>query len=268
MSSGSKIEWTNATWNPVTGCTKISDGCDHCYASTFAERFRGVPNHPYSQGFDLKLWEDRLGLPLQWTEPRKIFVNSMSDLYHEKVPLDFIKRVFATMRATPQHRFQILTKRAKRLAELSSELLPWPKHVWQGVSVESAAYKWRIELLRKVPARVRFLSIEPLIGDVGALDLGGIHWVIVGGESGIGQVRPMNPNWARSVRDQCKEQGVPFFMKQFGKLANNPNPKDPTAKENGGTAKGGRRLDGRLWGQFPSLVRGSHSGRLPTSSTA
>jgi protein gp37 len=246
----SEIEWTDATWNPVTGCTKISRGCDNCYAATFAERFRGVPGHPYEQGFDLKLWPSRLMLPLEWETPRRIFVNSMSDLFHEKVPDDYIRLVFDTMNRAPQHVFQILTKRAKRLLDLGPSL-NWTSNIWQGVSVETSDYIWRVNALRKVPAKTRFLSLEPLLGPIVGLDLTGIHWVIAGGESGRG-ARPMDVAWAVTIRDQCRKARVPFFFKQYGTLRSNPNPADPTAKENGGATKGGRTLRGRVWHQFPS----------------
>lgn len=260
MSEFSSIEWTDATWNPVTGCTKVSQGCKHCYAETFAERWRGVPGHPYEQGFDLKLWPDRLRLPLEWRESRRIFVNSMSDLYHPGVPDGFIRNVFATMVRAKWHTFQVLTKRAERLESLSRSL-PWRANIWQGVSVEDVRVVDRIEHLRRVPAVVRFLSLEPLIGPLDDLNLRGIHWVIVGGESGRG-ARLMNPEWVRSIRRQCREQDVPFFFKQFGTLRSNPNPRDPTAKENGGPSKGGRTLSGRVWGQFPS----PRFARAPTTS--
>ena len=253
MSLFSDIEWTEATWNPVTGCTQISPGCDNCYAKTFAERFRGVKGHPYEQGFDVKLWPERLSLPLAWREKRKIFVNSMSDLYHEKVPKEFVLRVFETMNAASWHTFQILTKRAKRLQDLGPEL-PWAPNIWQDVSVESKAFTWRIDALRKVPAKVRFLSLEPLLGPLPDLDLAGIHWVIVGGESGH-HPRPMKASWVRQIRAQCRRADVPLFFKQHGHIRNNPNPSDPTAKENGGTSKGGAMLDGRLWRQFPGESR-------------
>jgi protein gp37 len=254
MSDKSTIEWTDATWNPVTGCTKISKGCDNCYASTFAERFRGVPGHPYEQGFDVKLWPERLGLPLEWDEPRRIFVNSMSDLYHPKVPDEYISRVFQTMNSGKQHIFQVLTKRAKRLLDLSPQF-SWTSNIWQGVSVETVDYSWRIDALRKVPAKVRFLSLEPLLGPMPDLNLRGIHWVIAGGESGRG-ARVMEVAWATEIRDQCREANVPFFFKQYGTIKSNPDPLDPTAKENGGESKGGRTLKGRIWHQFPS--RGTH----------
>lgn len=249
MAASSKIEWTDATWNPVTGCTKISLGCENCYAFTFAERFRGVRGHPYENGFDVQLRPERLNLPLEWARPRMIFVNSMSDLFHEKVPDEFIARVFSTMNRSPRHVFQVLTKRAKRLLDISSSL-EWTPNIWQGVSVESSAYRWRSEALRKVPAKMRFLSLEPLVGSVGKLDLRGIHWVIAGGESGPG-ARQMELDWATEIRDQCRTARVPFFFKQFGSIRSNPNPRDPTAKENGGPSKGGARLGGRLWRQMP-----------------
>ena len=237
MSQSSHIEWTDATWNPVTGCTKVSQGCKHCYAQRFAERFRGVPGHPFEQGFDLRLWPERLDLPLKWKEPRRIFVNSMSDLFHEEVPLDFIIEVFDTMGKANWHTFQILTKRAKRAAEIGS-LLPYRPNVWQGVSVENSDVAWRIDALRKVPAQVRFLSLEPLIGPLPDLDLDGIHWVIVGGESGPA-ARPMDPDWVREILAACREQSVPFFFKQWGGVHK---------------SRTGRVLDGRTWDEYPSAA--------------
>ena len=240
MSANSSIEWTEATWNPVTGCDKISAGCAHCYAETFAERFRGVPGHPYERGFDLMLRAERLDLPLTWKQPRMIFVNSMSDLFHDAVPLEYIQSVFATMRAAHWHQFQLLTKRSQRLREIAGELA-WPDNVWMGVSVENQRWASRVADLRRVPAKIRFLSVEPLLGPL-RLDLGGIHWVIVGGESGPG-ARPMRADWARSVRDQCVRAGVPFFFKQWG------------AHDEAGVRRGkkasGRVLDGQTWDQMP-----------------
>ena len=234
MALHSAIEWTDASWNPVTGCTQVSPGCDHCYALTFAERFRGVPNHPYEQGFDLRLWSQRLDLPLRWKKPRRIFVNSMSDLFHKDVPDDFVRRVFDTMVRSDRHTYQILTKRPQRLARLAPSL-PWPPHVWIGVSVESNAYAWRANYLRQVPAAVRFISAEPLLGPVDELDLDGLHWVITGGESGTGY-RQCNPDWVRDVRDRCITAGIAYFHKQWG----------------GQTPKaGGRLLDGRTWDELP-----------------
>ncbi len=237
MSQSSSIEWTNSTWNPVTGCTKVSQGCKHCYAQRFAERWRGVPGHPFEQGFDLRLWPERLDLPLQWKEPRRIFVNSMSDLYHERVPTAFIRRVFTTMGSARQHTFQILTKRAKRLGELGPSLA-WRPNIWQGVSIESIDVAWRADELRRVPADVRFLSLEPLLGPLDGLELDGMHWVIVGGESGPG-ARPMKREWVRSLRDRCKKMAVPFFFKQWG------GPQK---------SRTGRVLDGRTWDLMPHPV--------------
>jgi protein gp37 len=234
VSDKSTIEWTDSTWNPVTGCDKVSPGCKHCYAETFAERWRGIPGHPYEQGFDLRLWPDRLELPLSWKKPRTIFVNSMSDLFHEKIPLAFIQRVFRTMERASWHTFQILTKRSERLAELASDL-NWPRNVWMGVSIETARYLARADHLRKVPAAVRFLSLEPLLGPLGTLDLSGIHWVIVGGESGPG-ARPIEGAWVRDIRKQCRREGVPFFFKQWGGVRKKRN---------------GRVLDGRTWDGMP-----------------
>ena len=243
MSDRSPIEWTEATWNPVTGCDKVSPGCAHCYAETFAERFRGVPGHPYQQGFDLKLWPDRLDLPLRWNRPRIIFVNSMSDLFHKDVPNDFILRVFDTMRAASQHTFQVLTKRPERVAQMSGQL-SWPDNVWMGTSVENQRFTTRVEALRTTSALVKFLSCEPLLGPL-RLDLEGIDWVIVGGESGP-RARPMRADWARDVRAHCQAAGVPFFFKQWG--AHNE------AGIRVGKAKAGRVLDGRTWDELPPRV--------------
>jgi len=218
----SAIAWTDATWNPVTGCAKVSPGCKYCYAERFAERWRGVPGHPYEQGFDLRLWPDRLNLPLTWKKPRMIFVDSMGDPFHEKVPLSFLRNLFETMEEASWHTFQILTKRSERLAKLASKL-NWPSNVWVGVSIESAEYLWRIEHLREVPAAIRFLSLEPLLGRLGTIKLSGIHWVIVGGESGS-SARPMKADWAREVLSQCRSRGVPFFFKQMAKRE--PIPED------------------------------------------
>jgi len=238
MSATSSIEWTDATWNPVTGCTQVSPGCDHCYALTFAERFRGVPAHPYEQGFDLKLWPARLALPLTWRTPRRIFVNSMSDLFHKDIPDDYIKQIFATMVSADWHVFQVLTKRSARLARLAPQL-PWPAHIWAGVSVELNRYRWRVHHLRAVPAAVRFISAEPLLGPLDAVDLTGIHWLITGGESG-GRHRPCDPDWVRDLRDRAQQNGVSFFHKQWG----------------GRTPKaGGRTLDGRTWDELPVTLK-------------
>ena len=238
MAERSTIEWTDSTWNPVTGCTKVSPGCKHCYAETFAERWRGTPDHPYEQGFDLRLWPERLELPLSWKKPRTIFVNSMSDLFHEKVPLEFIQRVFHTMEKASWHTFQILTKRSERMAELAPDL-NWPKNVWMGVSIENEDYQWRADHLRKVPAAVRFLSLEPLLGPISDLNLSGIHWVIVGGESGPG-ARPIESEWVRDIRKMCRRDRVPFFFKQWGGVQKKKN---------------GRVLDGKTWDGVPKKPR-------------
>lgn len=240
MADRSTIEWTDATWNPVRGCTKVSPGCKHCYAETFAERFRGVPGHPFEQGFDLRLVPEALALPTSWKRNRRVFVNSMSDLFHEDIPLAYIRRVFAVMRSTPQHDFQVLTKRADRMAQLAPMLRP-AANVWMGVSVENADYLGRVGALRDIAAEVRFLSLEPLLGPLSRVPLSGIHWVIVGGESGP-KARPMDPDWVRRIRDQCARAGVPFFFKQWG-----------------GVRKGstGRELDGRTWDEMPAIASGA-----------
>ena len=243
MSQSSSIEWTDATWNPVRGCTKISPGCAHCYAETFAERFRGVPGHPYEQGFDLRLVPGKLLEPLEWSRPRMVFVNSMSDLFHENVPTEYVVAVAAVMAASPWHTYQVLTKRADRLQTLlSNELaeVASKPHVWWGVSVEDRKYGLpRVELLRSTPAAVRFLSVEPLLEDLGRICLDGIHWVIVGGESGHG-ARPMRQDWVDSIRSQCEQAGVAFFFKQWGGVHK---------------SKTGRTLNGRTYDNFPAVVR-------------
>jgi protein gp37 len=241
MSDGSSIEWTEATWNPVTGCTKVSPGCAHCYAETFAERFRGVRGHPYEMGFDLTLRPERVELPLTWKRPRLIFVNSMSDLFHEAVPAGFINGVFDTMRRAHWHTFQVLTKRPERAAELAAALQPWPENVWMGTSVENQRWTCRVGALRQVPATTRFLSCEPLLGPV-TLDLTDIRWVIVGGESGP-RARPMRQEWAESIRDQCIAQGVPFFFKQWGAFN--------AEGRRVGKGRAGRELGGRTWDGMP-----------------
>ena len=236
----SKIEWTDATWNPVTGCTQISPGCAHCYAKTFAERFRGVPGHPYELGFDPQLRPKRLDQPLRWTKPRTIFVNSMSDLFHEDVPDSYIHEVFEVMQAADQHRYQVLTKRAERLAALAPSL-PWPDHIWMGVSVENQRWTSRIAPLRGTPAAIKFLSCEPLLGPL-ELDLNGIDWVIAGGESGPG-ARPMRPDWVRRIRDQCLASGTPFFFKQWGA--------HDRQGRRVGKKRAGHFLDRRKWNGMP-----------------
>jgi protein gp37 len=285
MSTTTTIEWTQdseggigATWNPVTGCAKVSPGCAHCYAETLAERFRGVEGHPYQQGFDLRLWHERLELPLRWRRPRFIFVNSMSDLFHPGVPDDFIRRVFDVMSRAPQHRFQVLTKRHERLAEMAPRL-DWPTNVWMGVSIENRRFIHRADYLRDVPATVRFISAEPLLGPLDGLRLDGIHWLIVGGESGPG-ARPMHPVWARRLRDQCRESGLAFFFKQWGahipedQLAKpgqsglsvidltgrswtlGRSPSAPGAQlvrfRRVGKGRAGRLLDGQTWNEYPT----------------
>lgn len=242
MSDASSIEWTDATWNPVRGCKKISPGCAHCYAETFAERWRGTPGHPYEQGFDLRLVAEKLTQPLLWARPRTIFVNSMSDLFQRGIPLDFVDRVFDVMTLADWHTYQLLTKRADRMLDIVSNRyhgLVEAKHIWLGVSVENRKHGTpRISHLRNTPAAVRFLSIEPLLEDLGDLRLDGIDWVIVGGESGPGS-RPMKIEWVRSIREQCKEQSVPFFFKQWGGVRKKQN---------------GRVLDGRTHDQMPPII--------------
>ncbi|MGB7291800.1 MAG: phage Gp37/Gp68 family protein [Thermodesulfobacteriota bacterium] len=234
MGINSKIEWTQVTWNPVTGCTKVSQGCKHCYAERLAIRLQNMGVRRYKNGFSVTLHEDAVELPLRWKYPRIIFVNSMSDMFHEKVPLDFIKRIFNTMERCPQHIFQILTKRSKRLKELASEL-PWPSNVWMGVSVEDKKVLDRIYDLQQVPAHIRFLSCEPLIGGINGLPLESIQWVIVGGESGP-KARPMKKEWVLLILEQCRKADVPFFFKQWGGVR-----KDLT----------GRKLNGRTYDEIP-----------------
>jgi len=234
MADNSSIEWTEATWNPVTGCSKVSAGCRNCYAERLALRLQAMGNSRYRNGFKVTLHPDLLNLPGRWREPRMVFVNSMSDLFHEQVPFEFILRVFDTMRACPQHTFQVLTKRSTRLRALSGEL-PWPPNVWMGVTVENAAVLHRIEDLRVVPAAIRFLSCEPLLGPLDGLSLDGIDWVIVGGESGPG-ARPMKIEWVRSIFRQCRNAKVAFFFKQWGGVR-----KDLT----------GRELCGRTYDEMP-----------------
>jgi len=242
LSLNSHIEWTDATWNPVRGCTKISPGCKHCYAETFAERFRGVKGHPYEQGFDLKLVPGKLIEPFSWRSPKLVFVNSMSDLFQEGVPDEYVEAVCRVMVAAKWHTFQVLTKRSARLKELLSgplRLAAKEDHIWWGVSVEDKKYGLpRIRHLQETPARVRFLSVEPLLEDLGRFDLSGISWAIVGGESGPG-ARPMQPAWVIPIRDQCRESRVPFFFKQWGGVRK---------------AKDGRLLEGRTYDEYPERV--------------
>lgn len=249
MAQRSTIEWTQATWNPVTGCSKVSPGCAHCYAETFAERWRGVAAHPYEQGFDLKLWPERLEVPLRWRQPRQIFVNSMSDLFHEDIPPEFIAKVFDVMVRADHHVFQVLTKRHERLAELAPDL-PWPKNVWMGVTIENRRFVHRADCLRQVPAAVRFISAEPLLGPLEGLDLRDIHWLISGGESGP-KHRPVKEEWLVELRDRCQHEGVAYFFKQWG----GSRPKS-----------GGRELQGRTWDEMPALALVSPLDKLPVST--
>ena len=234
MAAGSGIEWTEATWNPLTGCTKVSPGCKHCYAERLAKRLQAMGSPKYADGFRLALHEDALGLPLRWAAPRTSFVNSMSDLFHPNVPAEFVSRVFDTMNRARWHRFQVLTKRPERLVELDAGLR-WAPNVWMGVSVESARYAGRIDLLRRSGAAVKFLSLEPLLGPLPGLDLRGIDWAIVGGESGPG-ARTMEEAWVLDLRDQCRAAGVAFFFKQWGGVQKK---------------RAGRVLAGRTWDEMP-----------------
>jgi protein gp37 len=243
MADRSAIEWTEATWNPTTGCDRISPGCDHCYALTLSKRLKAMGSPKYQTdgdprtsgpGFGVAVHPSSLDIPRGWAAPRLVFVNSMSDLFHARVPVSFIRDVFDVMRDTPQHTYQVLTKRAKRLRDVGATL-EWPSNVWMGVSVESRDYLNRVDYLRQVPAAVRFISAEPLLGPLGALELSDIHWVIAGGESGP-QARPVEYEWVAELRDNCTASGVPFFFKQWG----------------GRTPKaGGRELDGEQWDEFP-----------------
>lgn len=238
MSDKSTIEWTDATWNPVTGCTKISPGCKHCYAEVFAERFRGVPGHPYENGFDLQLWPDRLHLPFSWKRPKLIFVNSMSDLFHQDVPDQFVLEVFNVMNKADWHIYQILTKRPERMLKLNPQLT-WTQNIWMGVSVENQQFTYRAEMLADSAAKTKFLSVEPLLGPISRLPLDNINWVIVGGESGRWS-RPMSEEWVLEIKGQCENRAVPFFFKQWG----GPNKK-----------QSGRLLQGRTWDDMPPLYR-------------
>lgn len=238
MAQATKIEWTDATWNPVTGCTKVGPGCDHCYAERFAERWRGIEGHPYEQGFDLRLWPERIGQPLRWRKPRLVFVNSMSDLFHKRVPAAFIDAVFDTMELADQHVYQILTKRSSLMARYVNKRYrerSVPEHIWLGVSIEDREHLARLAHLQRANATIRFISFEPLLGPIGTINLDGIAWAIVGGESGP-KARPMDADWARQLRDQCIAQDVAFFFKQWG----GARPKS-----------GGRLLDGEVWDGFP-----------------
>lgn len=238
MATQTAIEWTDATWNPVSGCTKVGRGCDHCYAERLAERFRGTPGHPFEHGFDLTLRPHKLSEPLAWRRPRRIFVNSMSDLFHKDIPREFLDRVFDTMEQARWHNFQVLTKRSSLMRSYVNRRYvsgSAPAHIWVGVSIEDRRSIGRLGHLAQTRAGVRFVSFEPLLEDLGQLDLENIHWAIVGGESGP-KARPVDPNWVRSIREQCALQDVAFFFKQWG----------------GRTSKaGGNQLDGRQWQQYP-----------------
>jgi len=234
MATNSQIEWTEATWNPVTGCDKVSPGCAHCYAERMANRLHAMGQRNYSRGFELTLQPQMLDLPLRWKRSKRIFVNSMSDMFHNEVPLQFIHQAFDVMRRASWHQYQILTKRSERLLSLDAKL-DWQPHIWMGVSVENARFQHRIDHLRDTHAHVKFLSLEPLLGPLPNLDLANIDWVIVGGESGP-HARPMNPSWVSDIRDQCRRAGVAFFFKQWGGVFK---------------SRTGRELDGRTWDQMP-----------------
>lgn len=244
MADKSRIEWTDATWNPATGCDKVSPGCKNCYAERLALRLQKMGNPKYMKGFEFTLHEDAIDLPLKWKAPRKIFVNSMSDLFHEKMPADFLFRVLDAMLQADWHIYQILTKRPERMLEMTEKYLrckgiqTFPEHIWFGVSVELPMYKSRIDILRKVSCKIRFISFEPLLGPMGELDLSGIFWAIVGGESGPNH-RPIRAEWVREIRDQCIKQKVAFFFKQWGGITH---------------SSGGRLLDGREWNEYPNFL--------------
>jgi protein gp37 len=247
MSTTTEIEWTDATWNPVTGCTKLTAGCDHCYAERFSERFRGTPGHPFESGFDLTLRPERVTQPLNWRKPKRIFVNSMSDLFHKEVPRDFIDSVFDTMERAHWHTFQVLTKRSSLLTRYVRVRYGdglAPPHIWLGVSIEDKKNAVRLKHLHAAQASTKFVSFEPLLGPVGDLSLKGIHWAIVGGESGPG-ARPMEESWALEIRNICKRDRVAFFFKQWGGV----RPKS-----------GGRLLKGREWNQYPNVPRAASVG--------
>ncbi len=234
MNTGTSIEWTQSTWNPLTGCTKISPGCKHCYAERMARRLQAMGQPNYANGFKLTLHEHALEAPLSWKKPQVVFVNSMSDLFHRDVPVEFIQQVFSVMRRASWHTFQVLTKRSERLRELSPQI-EWPDNIWMGVSVETQEYAYRIDDLRQTGARIKFLSLEPLLGPLPSLDLQGLHWVIVGGESGPG-ARPLKEEWVVGIRDQCQIARVPFFFKQWGGVRKK---------------RAGRLLEGQTWDAMP-----------------
>lgn len=237
MAQPTTIEWTESTWNPTTGCTKISPGCKNCYAERFAERWRGIKGHPYEQGFDLKLWDDRVEIPLHWKKPRVIFVNSMSDLFHKDIPFEFIEKVFETMKRAHWHTYQVLTKRPERMLEFSKHYGKWPSNAWAGVSVENQNYVYRIDFLRQVPAEIKFLSCEPLLSNL-RLNLENINWVIVGGESGPG-ARNMEEDWVISIQKQCEKANVAFFFKQWGGVFKSQT---------------GRELNGKTYDEMPPVT--------------
>jgi protein gp37 len=237
MATKSSIEWTDTTWNPVTGCSKVSSGCKYCYAERMAKRLQAMEQARYKNGFQVTLHHDLIEQPLRWQKPRVIFVNSMSDLFHEDIPLEFIQQIFATMEKCPQHIFQILTKRSQRLRELA-HLLPWPENVWMGVSIENTSTLYRVHDLQHVLSCVRFLSCEPLLGPLNPMPLEGIHWVIVGGESGPG-ARPMRTEWVEAILQQCQEQDIPFFFKQWGGVWKK---------------RSGRVLNGKTYNDLPKLA--------------
>lgn len=234
MATKTQIEWTESTWNPITGCDKISPGCKYCYADRLAKRLKAMGSKNYKNGFELTLHPQALNAPLEWRKPQMVFVNSMSDLFHEEVPLKFIQKVFEVMRKTSKHQFQILTKRAERLEKINKQL-NWPDNVWMGVSVENEDYLFRVSHLIKTSAKTKFLSLEPLLGPISKLDLKGIDWVIVGGESGPG-ARPMKKEWVLEIREICQLRGVPFFFKQWGGFNKKKN---------------GRTLEGKIWNEMP-----------------
>ena len=250
MAQKSRIEWTQNTWNPITGCTKVSPGCEHCYAERMAKRLKAMRVSRYRNGFRVTVHREALNLPLRWKKPRLVFVNSMSDLFHEDVPLDFVQRVFVVMEQAARHTFQVLTKRPETALAYAPHL-PWPENVWLGASIENALYTHRSNTLRRVPAKTRFLSMEPLIGPVPRLALRGIHWVIVGGESGPA-ARPMERSWVTQIRDRCIAQSVPFFFKQWGGV----NKK-----------RAGRALDGRTWDEMPIPLNERRTAHVRVAAT-
>ncbi|MDV2493983.1 hypothetical protein CMU02_14800 [Elizabethkingia anophelis] len=248
----SNIEWTEITWNPTTGCTKVSNGCKNCYAERWAnmQHKRGI--NQYRNGFELTLATERLNDPLKWKKPQIVFVNSMSDLFHNKVENDYIKKVFSVMNNTPQHTYQILTKRIERVKELADNIF-WSDNIWLGVSVENTEFVERIEILKKIPAKIKFISFEPLLGDVKYNDFTDIDWVLVGGESG-GKARKVEKEWIKSIIDNCKRQNTAFFFKQWGKRVFNPNQKDPTIdKKHPFYAKGGCMVDDKIYREYPNI---------------